>query len=324
MATPRFDVIDIVQTIRNRRRFVMIVTAVAMVLGGLLYIIRKKSFKAQTEFFLSNPLYADRNYIFRSHDMHFVDYFAGDDDIDKIIVNAESRNVKEKVIYSLRLPEAYKIDMARPEKRTEMFEKYDDNFKIKRSEYRHLILTYTDTDPQRAADVANEHVRITEEVYRTYYNTIKGYLYKSISDKIAQMDKSIDSLTDTLSVMRDRYKLYNTVSPARAGASAPALTGGGEGFGKAVEEIQSISAIKDQLVIDRSKNISLLNEYSTGTNADEVKFIHVASPAVPPTKPAGPGKILTLLGAGLLGFFFSIIWILLTAYYKILITTERK
>jgi uncharacterized protein involved in exopolysaccharide biosynthesis len=324
MATPRFDVIDIVQTIRNRRRFVMIVTAVAMVLGGLLYIVRKKKFKAQVEFFLSNPLYADRNYLFRSHDMHFVDYFAGDDDIDKIIVNAESRNVKEKVIYSMKLPEAYKIDMARPEKRTDMFEKYDDNFKIKRSEYRHLILTYTDTDPQRAADVANEHVRMTEQVFRDYYNTIKGYAYNSINDKIKQMDSSIASLTDSLAHMRDQYKLYNIVSPVRTGSTAPVISGGGAGFGRGMEEIQNISAIKDQLVIDRSKNISLLNEFSTGTKDGELKFIQVASPAVPPTKPAGPGKIVTLLGAGLLGFFFSIIWILITAYYKILISVDRK
>lgn len=323
MATPRFDIIDITQTIRNRRRFVITVTLVAMALGLALSFVRKKKYKAETEFFLSNPLYADRNYLFRSHDMHFVDFFGGDDDIDKIIVTAESYNVKNKVIENMKLAEAFKLDMSKPEQAHKMMETYDLNFKIKRSEYRHLILTYVDRDPKRAAEVANEHVRVTEETFRHYYNIIKGYAYTSISDKIQEMDSSINQLTDSLAVMRDQYKLYDIVSPARTGASAPAIhSNGSASFGRGMEQIQNISAIKDQLVIDRSKYISLLNEFSTGTK-DELKFIQVASPAVTPTEPSGPGPVLIVFGAALLGLFFSIIWLLLTAYYKILISVER-
>ncbi|MCD6063719.1 MAG: Chain length determinant protein, partial [Flavipsychrobacter sp.] len=90
MTTPRFDLVDIIQTIRQRRKFILIVTILTVLVGVLFTFVRKNKYKAEAEFFLSNPLYADRNYLFRSHDMHFVDFFAGDDDIDKIIVTAES------------------------------------------------------------------------------------------------------------------------------------------------------------------------------------------------------------------------------------------
>ena len=89
MTTPRFDLVDIVHTLRQRRRFIFIVMALTILVGVLFTFIRTKKYEAEAEFFLSNPLFADRNYLFRSHDMHFVDFFAGDDDIDKIIVTAE-------------------------------------------------------------------------------------------------------------------------------------------------------------------------------------------------------------------------------------------
>lgn len=324
MATPRFDVIDITQTIRKRRRFIIIVTLVAMALGVVFCLVRKKKYKAQTEFFLSNPLYADRNYLFRSLDMHFVDYFAGDDDIDKIIVNAESDVVKDKVIENMKLAEAYNIDMSKPEQRSKLKDIFNLNSKIKRSEYRHLILTYVDTDPVRAANVANEHVKVTEEVFRNYYNTIKGYAYQSIHDKIIEMDSSIAALTDTLSGLRDQYKIYDIISPSRTtNTTASINSNGATAFGKGVEQIQNISSVKDQLVIDRSKYISLLNEFSTGTKDNEVKFIQVASPAIPPTDQSGPGMLITVLTCALLGIFFSTLYLLLTTYYKILISVER-
>lgn len=321
MTTPRFDLVDITQTIRQRRRFILIVTILTVLVGILFTFVRKDKYKSEAEFFLSNPLYADRNYLFRSHDMHFVDYFAGDDDIDKIIVTAESDLVKDKVIANLGLAKAYDCDMSKPGDRNKLKGLYNKRFNIKRSEYRHLIVDYTDTDPQRAADVVNEHIRITEETYRQYYNTIKGYAYKSIQDKIHEMDSTIGSMTDTLSVLRDKYRIYDIISPARATISGQVNSASANGYG--VEEIQNISSVKDQLVIDRAKYISLLNEFSTGTKEGELKFIQVTNKAVPPTDPVGLGLVLTVIACAILGFFFGTLYILIMTYYRVLISVQR-
>lgn len=319
MNTPRFDLVDITQTIRQRRRFIIIVTILTVLVGVLFTFVRKNKYQAEAEFFLSNPLYADRNYLFRSHDMHFVDFFAGDDDIDKIIVTAESDLVRDKVIQNLNLAAAYKIDMNNPGDRGKLKGMYEKRFKIKRSEYRHLMLTYTDTDPKRAADVLNEHIRVTEETYRQYYNTIKGYAYNSIQDKISEMDSSINSLTDTLATLRDKYRIYDIISPARTTAASVGSAASGYG----VEQVQNISSIKDQLVIDRAKYVSLLNEFSTGTKDGELKFIQVTNAATPPNDPEGLGLVLTVIACTLLGLFFGTLYILLITYYRIIISVQR-
>ena len=45
MATPSFDLVDIIRTIQKKRRFVIVITAIAMVLGGTFFAIKKKKYK---------------------------------------------------------------------------------------------------------------------------------------------------------------------------------------------------------------------------------------------------------------------------------------
>src|SRR5690606_24892198 len=162
MATPSFDLVDVTQTLRNRRRFIITITVIAAVLGAALYFVRKKKYEAQADFIMSNPLYADRNNLFRANEMRFVDYFGGDDDVDRILVVAESDTVRNLVAQRLNLAEAYKLDMSKADDRDKLkgiFKKY---YKIDRTEYKTCQVFYTDTDPERAAAVVNESINAME------------------------------------------------------------------------------------------------------------------------------------------------------------------
>lgn len=322
MATPRFDLIDVVQTIRQRRRFVISVTVIAALLGAAFYLLKKKKYEAKTEFLVANPLYADRNNIFRTVDAKFVDYIGGDDDLDRVTVIGESDTVKMAVIRSQHLAEAYKIDTTKPKELQKLKELFKNSFDIKRTEYKDVILTYTDTDPLRAANVANASVQEIEQTFRGYYNNMRHDVCQSLQVKVNQLDSSINALTDTLAGLRNRYNVYDIISPARQNLIVSNVKSGA-GAGMGIEEIQNVEATKDQLVTDKAKYISLLNEFSFGTKKDEMPLVQVLTKAEPPVKAKGPGAILTVIGCALLGFFFAVFYILITVYYRLLITAER-
>lgn len=326
MSTPRFDLVDITKTLRDKRRLLLIVTLVAAIIGGVFYLVGKKRYKAQADFIAANPLYADRNNLFRMSDMAFIDYFGGDDDIDRILVIAESDTVRHMLARKLHLDEAYKLDLNKPEDRDKLkwiFKKY---YKVERTEYKTGKVMFTDTDPERAAAVVNESVSMMEEMFRGYYLYMKGEVAKSIESKISEMDSSIMVLTDTLATLRDKYKIYDLMSPGRENLIVGGnKSGGGAGYGMAMETIQNIEATKDQLVEDRARNLSVLNEFLTGTTdtKDGLKYLNLVSPATAPVDPAGLGLILTVVACALLGFFFCSIYILLVTYYRLLINAER-
>lgn len=316
MAAPSFDLIDVIRTIQKRRTFILIITVLCMGLGGVFLLVKKKKFKAEARFFVNNPLYGDRNTLFRSFETRYVDYWGGDDDLDKVTALGNSDTVRDRIIRNCQFQTIYKGGDINNDTAHAMYMSiFDKNFNLKRTEYKDIIVSYIAYKPQDAANVANMSVKVLEETFRHYYTQMKGSMCFSINAKKVQLDSAINTLTDSLANLRDKYGIYGIISPSRQNMVNSEMKGGGKGFGRAMEEVQNIESVKDQLVTDRSHYISLLNEFSTAAS-DTIQYLKVITRAVPPTSPFGPSVQLVLLVTGCLGLFFSTVFVLMMAYYK--------
>jgi len=315
MTNVSFDLVDIIRTIQKRKFFIILMTVVGMALAGGLLLIKKEKFKGQAAFFVNNPLYGDRSTLFRAVDTRYVDYFGGDDDVDKIMALAGSDTVKDRIIRNCQFQDIYKQDINDPKGHASLMQIFNKNFNVKRTEYKNVEVSYIAYDAKTAANVANMAVAVLEETYRNYYNYMKGSIYTSINDQVKRLDTTINSLTDSLANMRDRYGIYSIISPARQNMISSDVKGGGKGYGRAVEEIQNIESIKDQLVTDRAHYISALNEFEATKNS-AMDFLKVITRAVPPTGPTGAGVGITLVAAALLSLFFSVLYVLIMAYFN--------
>ncbi len=315
MAIPSFDLIDIIRTIQKRKHFIIIITVLCVALGGLFLVIKKKKYKAEARFLVNNPHYGDRNTLFRSFETRYVDFFGGDDELDKVTAFANSDTVRDRIIRNCQFQDVYKQDINDPKGHAQLMNIFNKGFNLKRSEYKDIEVSFTAYDPQTAANVANMTVQVIEETYRHYYTTMKKNLYNSIYQKKGQLDSAIIALTDTLAEMRDKYGIYSIISPARQGVMNSDVKGGGKGFGKAIEEIQNVESVKDQLVSDRAHYISNLNEFATSEN-DAIDLLKLITRALPPTSTSGPSVSMVLLVAGFLGLFFSTIYVLMMEYFR--------
>lgn len=316
MSTTRFDLVDIIRIIERRRRFILIVTAVAMALGLVFHLIRKKKYEAKAAFFVSNPVYSDRSNIFAGADSRYMDYFGDEDDIDRVIALSESDSIISQIITTTGYDKANNIDFNDPGQRNELKQKFKKALDIKRTEYKLMEVYFTDTDPKLAAAIANETVDILERSYRGYYNSRKEGLYASIKSKMVEVDSSINALTDTLSQLRQVSGIYDIISPNRQNLVNSHIQGNGKDEGRYIEVIQNFEATKDMLVTDKAKYVSLLNQYSTGTGENGMKLFHTITTAKPPVDTAGPGLFVILAACMFVGLFFSIMFVLLTTYYS--------
>jgi len=316
MAAPTFDLIDTIRTIQKQKRFIIIITALAIALGGLFVLIKKKKYKAEARFLVNNPLYGDRHTLFRTQETRYVDYFGGDDDLDRITALGNSDTVRDRIIRNCDFDKIYKFgDISNDTAHAMYMAVFGRNFNLKRTEYKDIVVSYIAYDPKTAAGVVNMSVQVLEETFRHYYTSMKKGMSTSISMKVKQLDSSINMLTDSLATMRDKYGIYSIISPGRQNVISGDIKGGGKGYGKGVEEIQNIESIKDELVTDRAHYISLVNEYSAAVS-DSIDYLKVITRAVPPTGPDGPDLRTTLVVAGALGLFFSVIYVLMMAYFR--------
>ena len=316
MTAPSFDLVEVIRVIQKQRRIIIIITLLSVALGGLFLVVKKKKYKAEARFFVNNPLYGDRNTLFRTSEQRYVDYFGGDDDLDKITALGNSDTVRDRIIRNCDFDKIYKFgDMNNDTAHAMYMATFDKNFTLKRTEYKDIIVSYIAYDPKTAAGVANMSVQVLEETFRHYYTSMKDGMAKSISDKVKQLDSSINSITDTLASLRDKYGIYGLINPDRRNITSGDIKGSGKGFGRGLEEIQNIESIKDQLVTDRAHYISLVNEYSVATGS-AMDYLKLISRAVPPTGPTGPSVRMVLISAGLVGLFFSIIYVLMIDYFR--------
>jgi LPS O-antigen subunit length determinant protein (WzzB/FepE family) len=317
---PRFDLIDIVRTLRRRIRFILLFSIAAAIIGALFYFLQEKTYKATSEFFVSNPNYADRNNLFRTNSTQFINYFGSEDDIDKVMAIANSANLKTNVIYKTNLATAYKLDTAKVAERNKLFALFKDGYDVKRTEYQNMEVSFVDTDPKMAAYVTNEAVKEIERTYSGYFNVLRGNIQRSLQAKVVELDSSISRLTDSLIILRNRYGIFDIISPSRETIIS---TSGHGSSAEGIEVIQNIESIKDQFVIERVKYLALVYEFSTGTNAGALPLLNVISHASAPTVPKGLGPGLTILACFLVGLFFAAMWVLIAAYYRALMAVSR-
>lgn len=324
MSTPSFDLVDMAKLLQGRRKFLLTFTLVSMVLGTILYLVLPQKYEAAAEILIANPMVADRSYMFRTTEPRYIDFFAGEDDIDHVMAIALSETVRNKVIARMDLYKAYELNEADRDDQEKMGKRWKKHYDVTRTEYKNMMIAFKDTDPNRAANVANDAVKVIETTYRGYYNSIKTQINNSIQSKINAADSAITSLTDTLAKLRSAHGIYDIVNPARANVINGNFAGRGSAeFGKGLELVQNLESIKDQYVIDRTKYISLMNEFATGTQLDDMEFVQVISPASPPKEPAGLGLVLSIIAFAFVGFFVSVCVVLMSGYFSALTSVQR-
>ena len=321
--TPRFDLVDIAKTLQRRGRFILLITLLAGIGGTAAWLLGTRRYKSGASVLIANPLYSDRNNLFRNDKATFVDYFGREDDIDKVLAVAKSDQTKGIIVNQMELARKYGYDTSKEEDRVALSTRFNKSFEVKRTEYQNVEVTYTDPDPRLAANVTNNAVRIVDEIYTGYYNSLRNDARRTLRVRLVQTDSMIAAMTDSLAGMRDRHGIYDIISPARLNMTTQISHGGGPGYGRAIEELQNIEATKDQMVADRARYVSLINEFSSGTGTGEQPQIQVISPASVPDKATGLGLVLTILVSLVIGTFFATLWVLLVAYFRALTSVTR-
>lgn len=295
---------DVIDSIRRHKTLIVVITLVAGVCGAAFYLAGPRKFEGKSEFILRNPLYGDRNNLY-NYDTKFIDYFANEDDIDRLILMSEADIVQGRVIRNLDLAKEYAIDVSNRKGEEQLARKFSKSYQITRTEYKDLVLSYTDVNPERAARVANACVAVLDSTFGEYYKEMRHGMYNSIVEKVREEDSSINALTDTLSILRAMYGINDIISPSRNNLMLSAMKESGKpNYGRGVELIQNIESLKDQLVADRAKQTTLVNQYKTGIRIDQMPMIKVVTVAKTPVSPKGLGGMYTTLACMFLGFFF--------------------
>lgn len=302
---PDYRLVPVLRLLQQNRIRLLLFTMAAILgsLGG--YFLFRPGYKAEVVFVLTNPLYADRGNVYG--DARSTSYFAGGDDISRFIAMASSDTLQQAIIRKYALAEVYHCDTSRPEDIQELRKKLNKSLHIYLEENNEVVLAFTDKNATRAAAIANDYVSLTEQSYRSFYNEMRNNMSGALAAKIGEQDSIITSMTDTLSILREQYGIYDIISPSRSNLILSARQPNGrKGYAKGLELVQNMESVKDEFVADRSRNLTLLHQYTTGNRIQQQNLVRIARAARTPVSRSGVGLFSILVLAGFAGFMTGV------------------
>jgi len=307
---PEHSLTGISNTLIKHRLFIFTFFISAVIAGVILRLIIPEKYEAEAVFILKNPLYGDRSNLY-NNDTKQIDYFANEDEIDKLITLAESDPVQNKIIRDLRLDSVYDYDTTKLKDLYKLKKRFNKRLKIYRTENKNVVLAFTDTDPKRAAAVANLYVEVVEKAMRALYTDMKDDNYQTLTNKIQEEDRAIMTLTDSLVHLREQYEIYDIISPLRSNIMLGAMKANGHaGYSRGIEQVQNIESVKDELVSERARHIALANQYTKETGYKQMILTQIVKKAKIQFKPQEPDMLTTIIGSGLLGLLFGTLYVL--------------
>ncbi|GAA4450921.1 hypothetical protein [Rurimicrobium arvi] len=295
----------------SRRKFLLYVMLTATLIGAIICAFRPKQYIAETKFVLKNHLFADRTYLY-SKDMRYINYYASEDDIERLVALEDADAVMNDLIGRLHLAAYYKTNLRKDPGYRKLRKKISGRVKIYHTPEKHAVLAFWDKNPQMAARIANEYLRLIEFHLRNNYNSVRNDAFGALKEKIHEEENQLNLLTDSLSALREQYGIYDIISPTRSNTVITNHYNGNgrKDFAKGLELIQNLESVKDRAVADLSDHLSLANQYEGGENVKDLSLIQIIKTAQPPLHASTLGYISTLLVCLFSGLAFGVIYVL--------------
>lgn len=257
---------------------IAIVCLIAGLLSVGLSLTKPNFFKSTVVFLAANPYMIDRSNIFsKTPGENPVFMFGSSRDIDRLLSIGKSQPLIDYIIYKYQLLKHYDIDESDPLASFKVNEKLWGNYKILKNSLDAIEVHVEDTEPQKAADMANDIVRKMDSIHLSIMS-------KSKADMAGMLDYNINDIQKKLAVLKD------SITSIRAAGNLKALA--------------TLETLRDSAIEDLSEAEVVKDQYKT-LASNEVSSVYILQQAVPSVKKSKPKRSIIVLSTLLAALFCS-------------------
>ncbi|MFM1876784.1 MAG: hypothetical protein RL266_2521 [Bacteroidota bacterium] len=129
--------------------------------------------------------------------------FGEEEQAEQLLQILNSDEIRSKIVERYNLIEHYEIDTTDQYKQTKLFKEYDSNITYKRTEFQSVRIDVLDTDPQLAADIANDIAALVDSV-KNRMQKERAFKAMAIAEaEYQEMKNYVKELEDSLNTMRE-------------------------------------------------------------------------------------------------------------------------
>ena len=249
--------------------------------------------------------------------------FGAEEQAEQLLQILNSDEIRVRIIEKFDLLEHYDIDTTGKYTRTELYKTYDDNIEFRRTEFMSVEINVMDTDPEMAADIANEIVVLLDEVKNRIQRERAKKGLNIIEREYQALKKEVKQYEDSLTTLRFKgVHDYETQSAVLSEQLATALIEKGPN-NAAVEAIEQkldtlakyggiYVSLRDESQYLKEELVRLKTKYDQAKVdvSETLPASFKVNTAYPAEKKSYPTRWLIVVIAGLGAFVVTLITIL--------------
>lgn len=247
--------------------------------------------------------------------------FGEEEQAEQLIQILNSDEIRAKVIEKYDLMNHYEIDTTDLYKQTKLFKEYESNIKYKRTEFQSVRIDVLDSDPQIAADIANDIAALVDSVKNRMQKDRAFKAMRIAEAEYLEMKGYVKELEDSLNTMREMgVNDYESMSERFNEYYAKAiLEGNTRAAEKLAEQLKILSkyggayvSIRDMLEHEKEQLSHLRAKYQEARVDAEQTLPHkfIVNSAFPAEKKSYPIRWLIVLVSTISTFLIALLAII--------------
>jgi uncharacterized protein involved in exopolysaccharide biosynthesis len=152
-----FETTDLIVYLWKKKIPLIIITLAAAIISTLVSFTITPMFKSSVVLFPASESPVSKSLLQTNfQDRVGILGFGEEEQLERILQVLHSDDIRDHILDKFDLMEHYEIDSLEKFPLTKLYGKYESNIKFKRTEFNSIVIEVMDSDPQMAADIAND------------------------------------------------------------------------------------------------------------------------------------------------------------------------
>ncbi len=203
----RDNLLGIFQTMYRWRKAIRNICLIALIGSIAFSLTLDNYYQASTIFYPASPELANPELIF-GYTSQVTDYFGSDRDLDRISEIANSAEVVDFMVSRFKLYEVYGLDSTSLKGRAKVREYFRNIYVAQKNKNDAIELSVEDTDPQRAAEMANAAREKINEIAQRLIKNSQSRIIATFEENIKNKAAELEILGDSLRRLQAQYNIY--------------------------------------------------------------------------------------------------------------------
>jgi uncharacterized protein involved in exopolysaccharide biosynthesis len=196
---------DLVRFAWDKKWVLIVLSAVAFIASIIISLTITPRFKSEVVLFPAASVSLSKSLVETSSistDNRDVMSFGEDEEAERMLQILHSNQIKEHIVNKFNLMDHYEIDGSKPYPYTKLDIRYKNNIKFRRTEFMSIEINVLDTDPQMAADIANEIAGYIDSTIHNIQRERALEAFQIVEGEYIDAEREIKIISDSLQQIR--------------------------------------------------------------------------------------------------------------------------